>query len=310
MDQGKSKQGITSVSRSPEITVRFHAPSADLRRYFTTFYYCEFTLPKGERVHDSLQPEWANLIFFVGDTPTSAIGGKPAISGAHFVATGPSSLSVDFAIGSNRFWGIGLLPLGWAKFVRAPANAHANLVTDGKKHPTFASFLPLAASLYAAAPDETAELARLESYFRVRLAEPSPDEERILAIHSALVDPEVASVGSLVERTRLGQRMLERLCARHFGFSPKLLLRRQRFMRSLAQFMLDPSLKWVGALDGQYHDQAQFVRDFHDFMGASPSAYAANPHPVLEMFMRERMRTAGSAVQTTDGPDGTALGDK
>jgi transcriptional regulator GlxA family with amidase domain len=110
-------------------------------------------------------------------------------------------------------------------------------------------------------------------------------------------------VDELAARAGLGQRTLERLCARHFGFSPKLLLRRQRFMRSLAQFMLDPSLNWIGALDGQYHDQAQFVRDFHDFMGVSPSTYAACPHPVLEMFMRERMRIAGSAVQTTDRPD-------
>jgi AraC-like DNA-binding protein len=292
------------VSRSPEIAVRFHAPSPDLRRYFTTFYYCEFDLPKGQRVHDALQPEWANLRIFQGDTPTSAIAGKPLLQGAHFVATGPSSVSVDFAIGSNRFWGIGLLPLGWAQFVRAPANAHANLVADAMRHPTFAAFRPLAEGLFGAGPDELAELARIEAYFRARLAEPCPDEARIVAIHQALIDVEAARVCELAERTGLGQRTLERLSARHFGFPPKLLLRRQRFMRSLAQFMLDPSLNWIGALDGQYHDQAQFVRDFHDFMGVSPSTYAACPHPVLEMFMRERMRIAGSAVQTTDRPDG------
>lgn len=284
--------------------MRFHAPSADLRRFFTTFYYCEFDLPKGQRVHDALQPEWANLRIFEGDTPSSAVAGKPLLRGAHFVATGPSSLSVDFEIGSNRFWGMGLLPLGWAQFVRAPADAHANLVADGMRHPSFAAFRPLAEGLFGPEPDETAELARIEAYFRARLAEPCPDEARIVAVHQALIDAETSRVFELATRAGLTQRTLERLCARHFGFSPKLLLRRQRFMRSLAQFMLDPSLNWIGALDSQYHDQAQFVRDFHDFMGVSPRTYAAAPHPVLEMFMRERMRAAGSAVQTTDRPGG------
>jgi len=66
--------------------------------------------------------------------------------------------------------------------------------------------------------------------------------------------------------------------------------------------MLDPSLKWVGAMDSSYHDQAQFVRDFREFMGISPSEYASTPHPVLERFMRERMKAHGAPVQTLDKP--------
>jgi hypothetical protein len=70
--------------------------------------------------------------------------------------------------------------------------------------------------------------------------------------------------------------------------------------------MLDRSLKWIGAIDGHYHDQAQFVRDFREFMGMSPRQYAALPHPVLELFMHERARVHGAAAQTLDVPAGTA----
>jgi methylphosphotriester-DNA--protein-cysteine methyltransferase len=94
---------------------------------------------------------------------------------------------------------------------------------------------------------------------------------------------------------------LERLTQRYFGFTPKLLLRRQRFLRSLAQYMLDPSLNWTGAIDGQYHDQAQFVRDFKAFMGLSPRQYAALPHPILVPIMRQRMADAG-ALEAIDLP--------
>jgi methylphosphotriester-DNA--protein-cysteine methyltransferase len=116
------------------------------------------------------------------------------------------------------------------------------------------------------------------------------------------------TVTELVEQVGTSQRTVERLCHRHFGFSPKLLLRRQRFMRSLAQFMLDPSLKWIGAMDSSYHDQAQFVRDFHEFMSMTPREYAAMPHPILDKFMHERARIHGAAVQTLDRPDGTGAG--
>jgi len=109
-------------------------------------------------------------------------------------------------------------------------------------------------------------------------------------------------VAELAARAGESTTTLNRLCHRAFGFTPKLLLRRQRFMRSLAQFMLDPSLRWIGALDGHYHDQAQFIREFRRFMGMTPGEYAALPHPVLDAFVNERLRVSGSPVQTLDPP--------
>ncbi|MFC0590330.1 helix-turn-helix domain-containing protein [Novosphingobium aquiterrae] len=294
------------MSPDVSITVRFHPPPEDLRRYFTTFYVTEIDVPDGQLVEDALQPEWAGLRFFSGASPDAWVGQGAVVSGATFIATGPSSLPCHFRLGTTRFWGIGLLPLGWHRYVGKPACDHANLVTDGARHPAFAAFTPLADRLFGTAPDEAAELARIISFFR-GLGEPDPNEEaRIVAVHGALIDPRIDSVAKLVEEVGTGQRTIERLCQRHFGFSPKLLLRRQRFMRSLAQFMLDPSLKWIGAIDGHYHDQAQFVRDFHQFMDMTPREYAALPHPVLDRFMHERARMLRAAVQTLDSPDGAA----
>ena len=99
-------------------------------------------------------------------------------------------------------------------------------------------------------------------------------------------------------------RSLERVSKRAFGFTPQLLLRRQRFLRSLAQFMLDPSLKWLSTLDYQYHDQAHFVRDFKRFMGVSPSVYAKFDKPLLIAAARARMEIAGEAVQGLHKPVG------
>jgi len=284
--------------------VRFCLPPEDLRRYFTSFYVTEITPQGTARTNDALHPEWANLRFFSGDAPDARIEGHGALSGTHFVATGPSSRCTHFTIGKTRFWGIGLLPLGWARFVGVSAADHANLLTDGRGHPAFARFVPLAEQLFSPNADEADEFERIAAYFRSLPALAAIDEGRIMAIHQAVIDPALTTVAELVERVGASQRTVERICKQAFGFSPKLLLRRQRFMRSLTQFMLDPSLKWIGALDGSYHDQAQFVRDFHEFMGMTPRDYAHQPHPILETFMHERARVRGAAVQTLDRPDG------
>lgn len=293
------------MSQSISVQVRFHAPPEDLRPYFTTFYATDLDIANGETIRDSLQPEWANLRLFKGSIPECWIDGGDHLTGARFVATGPSSRSCNFAVGPTRFWGIGLLPLGWARFVGKPANKYANLVANGDTHPGFTPFKPLADSLFGQENDEAGELERISAFFRGFPALPTTDSSRILAIHEALIDPQLSSVAEMVERAGVQQRTLERLCRKHFGFPPKLLLRRQRFMRSLAKFMLDPSLKWIGAIDGQYYDQAQFVRDFHEFVGMAPSDYAAMPHPILERFMQQRARVHGAAVQTLDRPQGT-----
>ena len=295
------------MSPECEVRVRFCQPPAELQRYFTTFYLVEFEVPAGGRVTDHLHPEWTNLRFFSGDVPEAEGRDGTCLSGTPFCITGPSCHAVRFTVGQTRMWGVGLLPLGWARFVGGSAAALANAVVDGNTHPAFSPFAPLAATLFGPEPDPDAELARIADHFRARAIAPCADEERIVVIHDLLVDPDVATVAALVERSGVSQRTVERICARTFGFSPKLLLRRQRFMRSLTQYMLDPSLKWIGALDEHYHDQAQFVRDFQTFMGMSPRSYGALDKPILSAVMHERARFAGRAVQALDSPAGGAV---
>ncbi len=293
------------MSSDVSVAVRFYPPPEDLRRYFTTFYHTVITTPSDRPVRDALHPEWAGLRFFAGGNPEAEIQGCPMLTGARFVASGPTTRATRFALGSTRLWGVGLLPLGWARFVRLSAASLANQVVNGETHTSFARFAPLARGLCEEPGDAQAELARIIAFFRGLPAAREADEARIQAVHAAVIDPSISSVGELVDHIGLSQRTIERLTARHFGFSPKQLLRRQRFMRSLAQYMLDPSLKWIGALDWTYHDQAQFVRDFHEFMGQTPRDYAAAPHPILEHFIRERARVHGAPVQTMDSPAGT-----
>ena len=288
---------------SPHIATRFFPLSEPLRPYLSTIYLTEVAVADGARVEDYLHPEWANLRFVDGDLPLAAIGGGPAAAAPRFVATGPTSKATYFAAGNMRAWGIGVLPMGWAKFMPLPADTLADRLCDGAAHPAFARFAPLAEQLQQI-NDIEAAAALIDTHFCALLADAPPDDPAILAAHAALVDENLSSVADLSARLGLSERSTERLCHRAFGFSPKLLLRRQRFLRSLARFMLDPSMAWVDTMDHHYYDQAQFTRDFQRFMGMSPRDYAARPKPILGAAALARTAAAGAPVQGLHKPAG------
>ena len=132
--------------------------------------------------------------------------------------------------------------------------------------------------------------------------QPTRNDEKIRRVHRALVDENLSSVSEFAKEAGLSTRSLERICSRYFGFAPKLLMRRQRFMRSLTTFMLREGSKWTDAMDEHYHYQAQFTREFQTFMGMSPSAYASKEHPILTAFVEARARIWGPPAQTLDKP--------
>jgi AraC-like DNA-binding protein len=292
------------ATTEPQVAVSFFLPPEPLRPYISSFYLTDVRLDPGERIEDWLMPEWASLRMADRGQAEAAIVPQALESRSGMMASGPSSFATRIRIGSAQIWGIGILPLGWARFVGAPASAYADRICDAALEDPWAALAPVYDLAFAgqASPNEIA--ARLERHFLDLLAqcEPGDDETRIRATHRMLMDEEIGSVADLAERLNMTPRTLERFCLRAFGFPPKLLLRRQRFTRSLAQFLLNPASKWSQTLDDLYVDQAHFVRDFRRFMGMSPSDYAQAPHPILAATARARDAALGGAVQALHRP--------
>jgi AraC-like DNA-binding protein len=293
-------QGLTGEA----ITVRFALPAPELRPFVTTYYRTDISSDLIEPLmEDYFHPEWPNLRFVNTHTCRSAIGGEEMQPTPRFTVTGPTSRATKFAVNAGRIWGIGLMPLGWAKFVAAEAGDFADRAMDGRTDPVFEQFYGLDEALAKSSGDFADELALIEQHMAPLVEFPLKNSEAISVVNEALVDPDIDSVADLAERVGMNVRSLERLSRRAFGFTPKLLLRRQRFLRSLSQFMLDPSMKWLNTLDYHYHDQAHFVRDFKRFMGMAPSAYAKLDKPFLVAAARGRMAIAGEAVQGLHHPE-------
>lgn len=286
------------------IKIRFFQPHPSLLPYFSTYYLTEIEAPDGTRVTDHLHPEWANLRFIQGVRPLASIGDGPLQETHRFNATGPTSRACQFSAGRMRAWGMGLLPLGWARFVGAPAEIFADRFVDGTTEPVFAKLAGLSDLLNDANGDIEHEVGVVDAHLMVLLRDRHDiEEERRIAIaQKALLDSNVFTVSHFSELVGISPRSVERLSRKVFGFAPKLLLRRQRFLRSLSQFMLDPSMRWINTLDSHYHDQAHFARDFTRFMGMSARQYASLEHPILGAAAFARMAAAGAAMQALHVP--------
>jgi len=290
--------------------MRFFPVAAELRPYLTAIYLNDVVVPAGETMEDLLHPEWANLRFMEGNPGSGAIGNQPRAPTPNVVLVGPTSRSTSFETGSIRSWGIGFQPLGWTRFVGRPAAEFANRRVDAEADPAFARLTALRPLLTdpAAAPEGQAEA--INRHLVSLLATTDRDDPAISRVHAALADPEVGTVSALAERAGFSGRTLERLSLRAFGFSPKLLLRRQRFLRTLGLVMLNPQMRWSQSLDAHYHDQAHFNRDFRYFMGLSPNAYMARPHPIVDAAVRGRMAAEGAPMQVLHRPPAATLAER
>ncbi|MFM5918359.1 MAG: helix-turn-helix domain-containing protein [Novosphingobium sp.] len=286
------------------VELSFFVPSEQLRPYISSFYMMDVRLRSGQRIEDWLLPEWASLrMAQTGGCLAGIVPQKPEPRRG-MMASGPTSFATRISIGSARIWGIGILPLGWARFIAAPAADFADRIGDAGVENSWKKLHSAYDLVFADQAEPPVAAARLEDHFSRLLAASSPgeDEERIRTTHRLLIDEEIGSVNDLADHLQFSARTLERFCLKAFGFSPKLLLRRQRFTRSLAKFLLNPRLTWTSALDDHYVDQAHFVRDFRRFMGMSPSAYAQAPHPMLAATARARDAAVGGAVQALHRP--------
>ncbi|PAX06598.1 AraC family transcriptional regulator [Sphingomonas lenta] len=274
-------------------SVRFLLPAEPLRDLVTSYYHIESPGPISDWVH----PEWGNVRFTIrGRWMVEEFFTRPAPTPRDAALFGPTDRS-------RRFWcdepglfvGVGLTPLGWETLIGTDAGAAANRVFElGDR--LGASAAEIVARLRAAA-DDRGRTVILDTLLLDRAARRGGRDPLTVRITEALANHPVREVPELAELAGVDQRRLALACRRAFGFTPKRLIRRQRFLRTLAAVRdrLDRPIQEI--IDAHYYDQAHFNHDFQSYMGMSPRAYFNSPREVLRRAMAERDRVVGAPTQ-------------
>ena len=269
--QSLGPQSLGPESLGPEAPVvaprvAVYLPAVALRGYVTFYYFVTVDEP----LDDFLYPEWGNVRFaLTGDwrLEMDGYGPEPQVD----VLYGPTDRCGRLTTaGAGRVVGFGMTPLGWRRLIGTDADLMANRVR------TLADELgPPGRALraaFAADASDAPGVARFDALLTDLVARRPPETPVLIAIDRVL-RTRPADVPQFAAAAGVSMRTLHRLCLRLFGFAPKRLLRRQRFLDTLGQVRTAVGDPVRDALDEAYFDQAHFYRDFRDFMGMSPRAY-------------------------------------
>ncbi len=291
--------GDEGAGADDRFAMRYWEPDPALRPYLFGYHVYEVMLPPGERMHDVFFPAWSNIRFTIEGEPWSIRIGRRSFDPVPAAALfGPTSEAGYTSFGRGTMIGAAITPRGWARFFGRDASLHADRVTP------FDRLLGEEATglwlrLRAGAPPREV----FDAWFLDRLAKTAPEPPEIASLFDAVNDPAVGTAAAAAERSGLGGRALGRLSRGAFGFTPKLLLRRARFLRALMGALAMERGHWSDALaPAGYYDQSHFLRDCRLFLGMPLGAFVAFPKPVAEVSMRLRTQRLGAPTQALHGP--------
>ncbi|WP_052507966.1 AraC family transcriptional regulator [Sphingomonas hengshuiensis] len=140
----------------------------------------------------------------------------------------------------------------------------------------------------------------LDDFFLNRMPPPHPQEKLIAAIAALLGDERTHDLAGAAARVGIGKRALLGLTKRYFGFPPKILSMRTRFLRALTGMLLQPDVPDFSAIAPGYHDASHFIRDANRFLGMTPRRFLAIDMPYTRAALRARRLVTGAALSALD----------
>ncbi|MBV9929470.1 MAG: AraC family transcriptional regulator [Alphaproteobacteria bacterium] len=275
------------------LTIDYVQPDPRLTPYVSGYHRYALRLDPGERHGDVFFPGWINLRFSLEAEPWQVRLGRRAFPVPEAALFGPSRHAGYVDAGRGTLLGAGLTPLGWARLFGGDVSLHADRIAplDRLLGPDTET---LAARLGAGEPFADV----LDSYFLARLAATPTEPPEVAALFSALGGVAADSVIDLGRLIGTSPRTLNRVSRTAFGFTPKVLLRRARFMRALLAALAVERGGWAEAIAAAgYYDHSHFLRDCRLFLDMPLGEFAALPKPLAERSLRLRAAALGAPAQ-------------
>ncbi|HEY0512681.1 MAG TPA: helix-turn-helix transcriptional regulator [Thermoanaerobaculia bacterium] len=129
--------------------------------------------------------------------------------------------------------------------------------------------------------DAPTPAAKFRAFERALLEQMARDSERHPAVRFAVREflhvPHTRTVTEVTDQIGLSPRRFIQVFSEQVGLTPKLFCRVRRFQQVLRLVLTGGRIDWTEiALSCGYFDQAHCIRDFKDFSGLNPTAYAAH----------------------------------
>ncbi|MFZ5610591.1 MAG: helix-turn-helix domain-containing protein [Pseudomonadota bacterium] len=283
------------------LVIRRYLPAPPLRAVLNSYYIVEGRLPPGMAVRDAILPEIAGFRVQLGSDWRSGFAGEALASLPRAHVTGFTIDPIVIAHeGPFKTFGVGILPLGWNQLIGMPAHIATRAIIDARE--VLGHGVDDYIDRLLAAPDDASLVRLSDGFFQHRLAkrEKAPCS-RIQTLDQLLARHEIDRVDRLAACLEMSARQLERWMLAAHGTGPKMFLKKQRFLATLADLRRSGG-DWREAAALRYYDQSHFIRDFKHFTGETPGRYFAQRHALLDPTNATRDRLAALKAQAGASP--------
>lgn len=300
-DAGVHSGGTQTFEAGIAPVIRYWRPAEALNG-LVSGYHCYSVKPaSSERHHDVFYPGWSNLRFQLGGDPWSArIGDRHFDPVPRASLFGPTAQAIYIESGEGLLVGAGLTPLGWSRLTEMAASSVADRIVPFEALVEGDKGLLLAALVETAGDVGVKEI--FDAWFLRHFRGPRRGDERIVALHALLADANTGSISATAAQIGIHPRHFARLVQRSFGFTPKKLLRRARFLRTLLTLRDQPHGTWAGSIGIDYHDQSHFIRESHEFLGMAPGQFFSLRKPLNDASTILRRDILGASAQALYDP--------
>lgn len=287
--------GVPPWETPAGMVVRYAAAAADLRNCISGYNLYRVDDP-AERV-DWFLPAPAMLCISAGGGPIDALIGRKTFTDLpRAFLIGPSSSALRMTTRGGTMMGVGITACGWASLGLPPANHVHNRIVPAASLLGDTAIRRLVAAIDAM-PDDDALAATFDTFLAPLLHHENEAMPQIAALARLSVTDGIIRAGDVAERMEILPSALLRLSQRYFGLTPKLLLRRARFLRSFLQMFMANAAGRTGAIDSSYHDMSHYLRDANTFLGTTPRRFLHMATPVLKASIYTRAAVLGTPTQ-------------
>ncbi|MEG3123572.1 helix-turn-helix domain-containing protein [Sphingomonas sp. GB1N7] len=303
IESGTHTPGISAADFGlpPHTALRYERPAPALRDHLTSYAVLDSEAIDPNGTSEWMLPGWAQIWIVITDGPISvAIGNRRYDPLPTAILYGVTSRAMPVTAHGGVSIAIDVSPLGWARLFSDRADLLRDRVT------------PLEQVLPTAWVEELVTLIRdsdrslqvkdlLDGFFLKHMAVPHPDEPQIAQVMALIVDHNTRDLATAAAAIGIGLSTLRRLSNRYFGFPPKTLMMRARFLGSLLSMMKRPDRSDYALLSPAYHDASHFIRDGKRFLGMTPRRFIALDKPYLDAALRARRLVLGASTPSLDG---------
>lgn len=280
----------------PYTALRYERPAPALEGLVGDYHVFDSDGPEAQNAVEWMLPNWPVIRFVLAEQPitveTRDWRWSPLPEAGFY---GTTSQAMRHTSSGGVTIGVSLTPAGLARLLDIDVSLYRNRMVRLDELLPPADCTRLLGALRSSNQGPAVKPI-LDRFFLEHMATPHRAEGRIVALHRLLLDDRFESPRAIARDLGIEMHTLRRLSLRRFGFPPKLLMMRTRFLRSLLALKEAGATRGYGAIDAAYTDTSHFLRDSERFLGMTARRFLKLETPFLDCVLRARKLVLGAAT--------------